>query len=101
MVDASLKNKTESNNYQFTAFAPNDSVLVDVPSYAQDILFQEVMLRAVCISSNLEIIVAFAHQIRTHRYSETNVNIKNQKRNTGRGQRKAKREKNKKRLSGI
>ena len=92
VVDASLKNKTESNNYQFTAFAPNDSVLVDVPSYAQDILFQEVMLRAVCISSKLEIIVTFAHQIRTHRYYETNVNMKNQKKEnnckTGRNYRK-------------
>ncbi|XP_060085424.1 fasciclin-1-like, partial [Ylistrum balloti] len=53
IVDMSLKNRTRNNNYQFTAFAPNDSVLFPMPAYGQDVLFDDASLLKSVIQAHM------------------------------------------------
>ncbi|OWF56282.1 fasciclin-1-like isoform X2 [Mizuhopecten yessoensis] len=53
IVDMGLKNRTRNNNYQFTAFAPNDSVLFPMPAYGQDVLFGDAFLLRSVIQAHM------------------------------------------------
>ncbi|XP_069103214.1 uncharacterized protein [Argopecten irradians] len=53
IVDMALKNRTRNNNYQFTAFAPNDSVLFPMPAYGQDVLFGDAFLLKSVIQAHM------------------------------------------------